>query len=48
MEYRLHTYNRTNGIIKRNFGKQMFIQTELRTHNSENGSQIQKRDMDAE
>jgi hypothetical protein len=33
MEYKLKTYNRINGIIKRNFGKQMSNQTKLRIHN---------------
>jgi hypothetical protein len=33
VEYKLQTYNRINGIIKRNFGKQMSNQTKLRTHN---------------
>jgi hypothetical protein len=33
MEYKLQTYTRMNGIIKRNFGKQMSNQTKLRIHN---------------
>jgi hypothetical protein len=33
MEYKLQTYNRINGIIKRNFGKKMSSQTKLRIHN---------------
>jgi hypothetical protein len=32
-EYKLQTYNRINGIIKRHFGKQMSNQTKLRIHN---------------
>jgi hypothetical protein len=33
MKYKSQTYNRINGIIKRNFGKQMSNQTKLRIHN---------------
>jgi hypothetical protein len=33
MEYKLQTYNRINGIIKINSGKQMSNQTKLRMHN---------------
>jgi hypothetical protein len=33
MEYKLQTYNRINGIIKRNSVKQMSNQTKLRIHN---------------
>jgi hypothetical protein len=33
MEYKLQTYNRINGIIKRNFGKQMSTERNLRIHN---------------
>jgi hypothetical protein len=33
VEYKLQTYNRINGIIKINFGKQLSNQTKLRIHN---------------
>jgi hypothetical protein len=33
MEYKLQTYNRINGLIKRTFGKQMSNQTKQRIHN---------------
>jgi hypothetical protein len=33
MEYKLQTYNRINGVIKRNFGKKMSNQTKLIIHN---------------
>jgi hypothetical protein len=33
MEYKLQTHDGINGIIKRNFGKQMPNETKLRIHN---------------
>jgi hypothetical protein len=33
MEYKLQAYNKINGIIKRNVGKQMSNETKLRIYN---------------
>jgi hypothetical protein len=50
VKYTLQRHNRINGIIKRNFGKQMSNETKQKNtqHNSNSRSQIWKRDMGAE
>jgi hypothetical protein len=33
LEYKIQTYNKINGVIRRHFGKQMTKETKLRIHN---------------